>query len=476
MSRKRKPLPILEKVEIEAVAAEGKCVAHVNDMVVFVPFVVPGDVVDLQVRKKRHSYCEATVVRMVQPSPIRVAPKCEHFGICGGCKWQNLPYKEQLAAKQQQVIDQLTRIGKVELPEISPILGSEKTEEYRNKLEFACSNKRWYTKEELEALPEGVGLAQGAIGFHITGAFDKIYPIEKCVLMDDYCNKVRNTIYNYALEHNLTFFDIREQHGLLRDIMMRNSNTSEWLVLVQFHYDEAGDEERAMGLMQFIADEFQEITSLLYVDNQKGNDTFNDLELTVFKGNDHIFELMEDLRFKVGAKSFYQTNTDQAYHLYSVARNFANLTGNELVYDLYTGTGTIANFVAKKAKKVIGIEYVPEAIEDAKINSEINNIANTLFYAGDMKDILTEEFVRQHGRPDVIITDPPRAGMHADVVNVILGAHPQRIVYVSCNPATQARDLALLDKDYRVVAVQPVDMFPHTPHVENVVLLEAREK
>ena len=476
MSRKRKPLPILEKVEIEAVAAEGKCVAHVNDMVVFVPFVVPGDVVDLQVRKKRHSYCEATVVRMVQSSPIRVAPKCEHFGICGGCKWQNLPYKEQLAAKQQQVIDQLTRIGKVELPEISPILGSEKTEEYRNKLEFACSNKRWYTKEELEALPEGVGLAQGAIGFHITGAFDKIYPIEKCVLMDDYCNKVRNAIYNYALEHNLTFFDIREQHGLLRNIMMRNSNTGEWLVLVQFHYDEVGDEERAMGLMQFIADEFQEITSLLYVDNQKGNDTFNDLELTVFKGNDHIFELMEDLRFKVGAKSFYQTNTDQAYHLYSVARNFANLTGNELVYDLYTGTGTIANFVAKKAKKVIGIEYVPEAIEDAKINSEINNIANTLFYAGDMKDILTEEFVKQHGRPDVIITDPPRAGMHADVVNVILGAQPQRIVYVSCNPATQARDLALLDKDYRVVAVQPVDMFPHTPHVENVVLLEAREK
>ena len=476
MSRKRKPLPILEKVEIEAVAAEGKCVAHINDMVVFVPFVVPGDVVDLQVRKKRHSYCEATVVRMVQSSPIRVEPKCEHFGICGGCKWQNLPYKEQLAAKQQQVIDQLTRIGKVELPEISPILGSEKTEEYRNKLEFACSNKRWYTKEELEALPEGVGLAQGAIGFHITGAFDKIYPIEKCVLMDDYCNKVRNAIYNYALEHNLTFFDIREQHGLLRDIMMRNSNTGEWLVLVQFHYDEVGDEERAMGLMQFIADEFQEITSLLYVDNQKGNDTFNDLELTVFKGNDHIFELMEDLRFKVGAKSFYQTNTDQAYHLYSVARNFANLTGNELVYDLYTGTGTIANFVAKKAKKVIGIEYVPEAIEDAKINSEINNIANTLFYAGDMKDILTEEFVRQHGRPDVIITDPPRAGMHADVVNVILGAHPQRIVYVSCNPATQARDLALLDKDYRVVAVQPVDMFPHTPHVENVVLLETREK
>ena len=390
MSRKRKTLPILESVKIESVAAEGKCVAHVNDMVVFVPFVVPGDVVDLQVRKKRHSYCEATVVRMIQPSPIRIAPKCKHFGVCGGCKWQNLPYKEQLAAKQQQVLDQLKRIGKVELPTISPILGSEKTEEYRNKLEFACSNKRWYTKEELEVLPEGVGLGQGAIGFHITGAFDKIYPINKCVLMDDYCNKVRNAIYNYAVKHGLSFYDIREQHGLLRDIMMRNSNTGEWLVLVQFHYDEASDEARAMGLMQFIADEFQEITSLLYVDNQKGNDTFNDLELTVFKGNDHIFELMENLRFKVGAKSFYQTNTGQAYHLYSIARSFANLTGNELVYDLYTGTGTIANFVAKKAKKVIGIEYVPEAIEDAKINSKINNIVNTLFYAGDMKDILTE--------------------------------------------------------------------------------------
>ena len=322
--------------------------------------------------------------------------------------------------------------------------------------------------------PKNVGLAQGAIGFHITGAFDKIYPIEKCVLMDDYCNKVRNAIFNYALSHNLTFFDIKEQRGLLRDVMMRNSNTGEWLVLVQFHYDEPGDEELAIGLMQFIADEFKEITSLLYVDNQKGNDTFNDLELIVFKGNDHIFELMEDLRFKVGAKSFYQTNTDQAYHLYCVARNFANLTGSELVYDLYTGTGTIANFVAKNAKKVIGIEYVPEAIDDAKINSEINNIVNTIFYAGDMKDILTEDFVKIHGKPDVIITDPPRAGMHADVINVILGAHPQRIVYVSCNPATQARDLSLLDNDYRVVEVQPVDMFPHTPHVENVVLLEAR--
>ncbi|KGF39031.1 MAG: 23S rRNA (uracil(1939)-C(5))-methyltransferase RlmD [Prevotella bivia] len=474
MSRKRKPLPILENVTIEAVAAEGKCVAHVNDMVIFVPFVVPGDIVDLQVRKKRHSYCEATVVKFVKYSELRIKPMCDHFGICGGCKWQNLPYSEQLKAKQQQVFDQLTRIGKIELPEFSPIMGSVHTKAYRNKLEFGCANKRWYTAEELQDMPEGIGLTEGAIGFHITGAFDKIYPIEKCWLMDNLQNEIRNSIRNYALENNLTFFDLRQQHGLLRDIMVRNSNTGEWMVLIQFHYDVEGDEQRALGLMQHLADNFPQISSLLYVNNQKGNDTFNDLDLILFKGNDHIFETMEDLRFKVGPKSFYQTNTEQAYHLYDVARRFANLTGEELVYDLYTGTGTIANFVAKRAKKVIGIEYVPEAIEDAKVNSEINKIQNTLFYAGDMKDILTESFVQEHGRPDIIITDPPRAGMHPDVVNVILGAHPKRIVYVSCNPATQARDLALLDVDYKVVAVQPVDMFPHTPHVENVVLLEER--
>lgn len=474
MSRKRKPLPILENVTIEAVAAEGKCVAHVNDMVIFVSFVVPGDIVNLQVRKKRHSYCEATVVKFVKYSELRIKPMCDHFGICGGCKWQNLPYSEQLKAKQQQVFDQLTRIGKIELPEFSPIMGSVHTKAYRNKLEFGCANKRWYTAEELQDMPEGIGLTEGAIGFHIMGAFDKIYPIEKCWLMDNLQNEIRNSIRNYALENNLTFFDLRQQHGLLRDIMVRNSNTGEWMVLIQFHYDVEGDEQRALGLMQHLADNFPQISSLLYVNNQKGNDTFNDLDLILFKGNDHIFETMEDLRFKVGPKSFYQTNTEQAYHLYDVARRFANLTGEELVYDLYTGTGTIANFVAKRAKKVIGIEYVPEAIEDAKVNSEINKIQNTLFYAGDMKDILTESFVQEHGRPDIIITDPPRAGMHPDVVNVILGAHPKRIVYVSCNPATQARDLALLDVDYKVVAVQPVDMFPHTPHVENVVLLEER--
>ena len=483
MARKRKPLPLLENITIEAVAAEGKCITRVDDQVIFVPFCVPGDVVDLQVVKKKHKYCEAKVVRFIKKSDVRQEPMCEHFGICGGCKWQNLPYEEQIKAKQKQVEDQLTRIGKIELPEFRPIMGSVKTQEYRNKIEFGCSNKRWFTAEELAQLPQKeeetiTSLkerhAQNAIGFHITGAFDKIYPIKKCWLMDDLCNEIRNFVFEYADSHDYTFYDLREQHGLLRNMMIRNSNTGEWMLVFQFHYDEEGDEQRALELMQQVADKFPQITSLMYVDNQKGNDTINDLDLILFKGNDHIFELMEDLKFKVGPKSFYQTNTEQAYHLYCVAREFANLTGNELVYDLYTGTGTIANFVAHKAKKVIGIEYVPEAIEDAKVNSQVNNIENTLFYAGDMKDILTNEFIAQHGRPDVIITDPPRAGMHPDVVNVILNAAPNRIVYVSCNPATQARDLQLMDDHYKVAAVQPVDMFPHTPHVENVVLLEKR--
>ena len=483
MARKRKPLPLLENITIEAVAAEGKCITRVDEQVIFVPFCVPGDVVDLQVVKKKHKYCEAKVVRFIKKSEVRQEPMCEHFGICGGCKWQNLPYEEQIKAKQKQVEDQLTRIGKIELPEFRPIMGSVKTQEYRNKIEFGCSNKRWFTAEELAQLPQKEDdtvtslkerHAQNAIGFHITGAFDKIYPIKKCWLMDDLCNEIRNFVFEYADSHNYTFYDLREQHGLLRDMMIRNSNTGEWMLVFQFHYDEEGDEQRALELMQQVADKFPQITSLMYVDNQKGNDTINDLDLILFKGNDHIFELMEDLKFKVGPKSFYQTNTEQAYHLYCVAREFANLTGNELVYDLYTGTGTIANFVAHKAKKVIGIEYVPEAIEDAKVNSQVNNIKNTLFYAGDMKDILTNDFIAQHGRPDVIITDPPRAGMHPDVINVILNAAPKRIVYVSCNPATQARDLQLMDDHYKVAAVQPVDMFPHTPHVENVVLLEKR--
>ena len=484
MARNKKPLPLLEGVTIEAVAAEGKCLFHWDELVVFVPFCVPGDVCDIQIRRKKHSFAEGEVVRFIKYSNVRATPFCQHFGACGGCKWQNLPYEEQLKFKQKQVHDQLTRIGKVELPEFRPILGSVKTQEYRNKLDFGCANKRYLTKEEIATLPndESQSLKDApAIGFHITGAFDKILPIEKCWLMDDLHNRIRNEVRDYAVEHNLSFFDLRAQKGLLRDVIIRNSATGEWMVIFQFHYDETGGEKEAKALLQHIADKFQEISSLMYLDNQKCNDTIGDQDILVFKGNDHIFETMEDLKFKVGPKSFYQTNTEQAYHLYSVAREFAfaNLkpqTSNHkpLVYDLYTGTGTIANFVARQARQVIGIEYVPEAIEDAKINSEINHIDNTLFYAGDMKDILTDEFIAEHGRPDVIITDPPRAGMHPDVVKTILRAAPKRIVYVSCNPATQARDLQDLDSQYKVLAVQPVDMFPHTPHVENVVLLEQR--
>ena len=491
MGRSKKPLPLLENVTIEAVAAEGKCLFHWQELVVFVPFCVPGDVVDVQIRRKKHSFAEGEVVRFIKYSKVRAIPFCQHFGICGGCKWQNLPYEEQLKFKQQQVYDQLHRIGKVELPEFRPILGSVKTQEYRNKLDFGCANKRWLTSSELkdESLEKNVP----AIGFHITGAFDKILPIEKCWLMDDLHNQIRNEVRDYAIEHGLSFFDLRQQVGLLRDVIIRNSASGEWMVIFQFCLPSKPSQEKgswddengqkALALMQHIADKFPQITSLLYLDNQKCNDTIGDQDILVFKGEDHIYELMEDLKFKVGPKSFYQTNTEQAYHLYSVAREFAFSSHTSetsesselpLIYDLYTGTGTIANFVAKKAKKVIGIEYVPEAIEDAKINSEINGIENTLFYAGDMKDILTDEFIAEHGRPDVIITDPPRAGMHPDVVKTILRAAPERIVYVSCNPATQARDLQDLDAQYRVVEVQPVDMFPHTPHVENVVLLVKR--
>ena len=493
MGRNKKVLPLLEAVTIEAVAAEGKCLFHWQDMVVFVPWCVPGDVCDVQLRRKKHSFAEGEVVRFIKHSDVRAQPFCQHFGTCGGCKWQNLPYKEQLRFKQQQVYDQLSRIGKVELPPFMPIIGSTKTQEYRNKLDFGCANKRYLTKEEMNSLPpappEGGGAKDvPAIGFHITGAFDKILPIEKCWLMDDLHNEIRNAIRDYAIEHRLTFFDLRQQVGLLRDVIIRNSLSGEWMVIIQFCLKasptpskggencwDSEDGRKAMALLQHLADRFPQITSLMYLDNQKCNDTIGDQEILVFKGKDYIYELMEDLKFKVGPKSFYQTNTEQAYHLYSVARQLAGLNGSETVYDLYTGTGTIANFVARRAKKVVGIEYVPEAIEDAKVNSEINGIGNTLFFAGDMKDILTDEFINEHGRPDVIITDPPRAGMHPDVVKTILRAAPQRIVYVSCNPATQARDLHDMDEDYRVASVQPVDMFPHTPHVENVVLLERRQ-
>lgn len=472
MARKKKELPLLEKITITDVAAEGKALAKVNDLVVFVPYVVPGDVVDLQVKRKKNHYAEAVAVKFHEYSPVRAVPFCQHYGICGGCKWQCLPYTEQIKYKQKQVTDNLTRIGKIELPEISPIMGSEKTEFYRNKLEFTFSNKRWLTEEEVK---EDVKYDQmNAVGFHIPGAFDKVLAIEKCWLQDDISNQIRNAIRDYAYEYNYSFFNLRSQEGMLRNLMIRTSSTGELMVLLQCKIVEESEMDLMKQLLAFVAERFPQITSLLYVVNNKCNDTINDLEVMVFKGNDHIFEEMEGLRFKIGAKSFYQTNSGQAYNLYKVARNFAGLTGKELVYDLYTGTGTIANFVSRQAKKVIGIEYVPEAIEDAKVNSAINGIDNTLFYAGDMKDILTQEFINQHGRPDVIITDPPRAGMHDDVINTILFAEPQRIVYVSCNPATQARDLSLLDAKYKVMAVQPVDMFPHTHHVENVVLLEKR--
>lgn len=472
MSRKRKPLPILTDILITDVAAEGKAIAKVDNLVIFVPYVVPGDVVDLQIKRKKHSYAEAEAIALKKPSELRAKPFCKHFGVCGGCKWQCLPYEEQLRFKQKQVWDNLTRIGKIELPEMMPILGSKHVARYRNKLEFGFSNKKWLTSEQVAS---GVQFdCMDAVGFHIPGAFDKILDIEECHLMDDINNRLRNGIRAYALAHGLTFFDLRQQTGLLRNMMIRTSATGEIMLLMQFCMRGADDEAQAKALMEYLRTTFPEVTSLLYVNNTKCNDTIGDLDVQTYAGTPFIYETMEGLRFKVGPKSFYQTNTEQAYELYKVARDFAALTGDELVYDLYTGTGTIANFVARQARQVVGIEYVPEAIEDAKVNAELNGLDNTLFYAGDMKDILTTGFIERHGKPDVIITDPPRAGMHADVVNAILFAAPRRIVYVSCNPATQARDLALFDADYRVTKVQPVDMFPQTHHVENVVCLERR--
>ena len=474
MARKKKPLPLLETITITDIAAEGKAIAKVDGLAVFVPFVIPGDVVDLQIRRKKHSFAEAEAVNFHQYSPDRAKPFCPHFGVCGGCKWQILPYELQLHHKQKQVEETLRRIGKVELPEINAILGSRKTQEYRNKLEFGFCNKKWLTNEQVAS--GEVFDNMNAVGFHITGAFDKILDIEECHLMTNINNRLRNAIREYAFENNLSFFDYRAQQGLLRNMMIRTSTTGELMLLVQFCIHTPEEEAQAKDTLAFIHKTFPEVTSLLYVNNTKCNDTIGDLDVCTYFGTDHIYEEMENLRFKVGPKSFYQTNSLQAYELYKVAREFASLTGNELVYDLYTGTGTIANFVAHQAQKVIGIEYVPEAIEDAKVNAELNHLNNTLFYAGDMKDILTQDFINEHGRPDVIITDPPRAGMHADVISTILFAEPKRIVYVSCNPATQARDLTLLDEAYRVVKVQPVDMFPQTHHVENVVLLERRSK
>ncbi|MBN2660806.1 MAG: 23S rRNA (uracil(1939)-C(5))-methyltransferase RlmD [Tannerellaceae bacterium] len=468
MARNKKPLPLFEKVTITDVAAEGKAIAKINDLVVFIPYVAPGDVVDVQITRKKNSYAEGKAVYFHSLSDKRAVPFCPHFGICGGCKWQHLPYEEQLKYKHKQVIDNLTRIGKVNLEEVLPILGSEKTTYYRNKLEFTFSNKKWLTEEEIGS--DKSFDCMNAVGFHIPGMFDKVLDIKDCWLQSDLSNQIRLSIREYCLTHDgFPFFDLRNQEGLMRTLIVRTASTGELMVIVVFFKDE---EDKREALLSHIASQFPQITSLLYIINTKCNDTITDQEVNVYKGKDHIIEEMEGLKFKVGPKSFYQTNSDQAYNLYKITRNFAGLTGNEMVYDLYTGTGTIANFVSGKAKKVIGIEYVPEAIEDAKVNSALNKIENTLFFAGDMKDILTQEFISEHGKPDVIITDPPRAGMHDDVINTILFAEPERIVYVSCNPATQARDLGLLSVKYVVKKVQPVDMFPHTHHVENVVLLE----
>ena len=469
MARKRKELPILEGVEIIDVAAEGNSLARVNDMVVFVPYGAPGDIADVKLDKKKKSYAEGHIVNMVKPSEIRQEPKCEHFGTCGGCRWQHLPYEFQLKCKQQQVSDVLTRIAKIEIPEITPILGSKNIWEYRNKMEYTFSNKCWLTYEQMKSGEEFPD--RDAAGFHISGAFDKVLDIKKCHLQDDLGNQLRIFIKQFGKDNGYSFYDLRAQQGLLRTLMIRIASTGEIMAVIVFGEN---DESKIKSLLEAVKDKFPQITSLLYVVNLKVNDTISDQNIITYSGKEFIEEEMEGLRFRVGPKSFYQTNSLQAYELYKVARNFAELTGNELVYDLYTGTGTIANFVARQASKVIGIEYVPEAIEDAKINSNINNINNTLFYAGDMKDVLTDDFISEHGRPDVMIVDPPRAGMHDDVVKVILNASPRRIVYVSCNPATQARDLALLDAKYKVEAIQPVDMFPHTHHVENVVKLTLR--
>lgn len=467
MARGKKPL--LENVKIEKIAAEGKSIAYIDDKVLFVPNTVPGDIVDVQVTRKRKSFMEGFVTQTRHLSDLRTTPACSHFGICGGCKWQNLPYEQQLAFKQQEVIDNLQRIGKVELNGIRPIIGSARQLYYRNKLEFTFSSKRFLTREEIGT--EADIERTPALGFHVPGLFDKVVDIEHCYLQEEPSNEIRNFIKSHALNEGLSFYNIREQNGFLRTLIIRTASTGEIMVIIAFGHE---DVEARENLLNALIQKFPQITSLMYVINEKLNDTLTDQEIICYHGRDHIFEKMEDLKFKIGPKSFYQTNSEQAYNLYSQTRELAGLTGNEIVYDLYTGTGTIANFVARKAAKVIGVEYVPEAIEDARVNSSVNGITNTVFYAGDMKDVLNTAFIEHHGHPDVIITDPPRAGMHPDVVQTILNAAPKRIVYVSCNSATQARDLQLLDPAYKVCAVQSVDMFPHTHHVENIVLLEAK--
>ncbi len=473
MARNKKPLPLIEDLLIERIAAEGQSIAYWNEMVVFIPFGVPGDRCKVQIVRKKKSYAEGRIVGLNAPSPLRIDPRCSHFGVCGGCKWQHLPYEEQLKAKDTQVRDAMERIAKVPIAEYRPILPSGEVYAYRNKLEFTFSNRRWITEAEMTTLPEAITEAERAgLGFHIPGKFDKVLDIEHCFLGSSLSDEIRSFVRIFCKERieQYPFFDLREQQGTMRTLMIRTASTGHIMVLVAFAQE---DKEAREVLLQAMVERFPQITSLLYVVNTKCNDTIGDLDVHTFFGQSYIEEQMEDLTFRVGPKSFYQTNSKQAYNLYKVARELAGLSGTEVVYDLYTGTGTIANFVARKAHKVVGIEYVPEAIEDARLNSLINKIGNTTFYAGDMKDLLTDDFIAREGRPDVVITDPPRAGMHPDVVKTLLRTAPQRIVYVSCNPATQARDVALLvEGGYTVQVAQPVDMFPHTHHVENVLLLE----
>ena len=469
MTRKKANYPLIEGLEITTLAAEGKAMGKYNDVVVFVPMALPGDVVDVQIRSKRRRFMEGFVVNYVKKSPLREEAFCEHFGVCGGCKWQNLPYNEQLRFKTEQVKDQLTRIGKIELPEIAEALPSQKTQFYRNKLEYTFANKRWLTYEEIAQDDEIKAVP--ALGFHIPNMFDKILEIKKCWLQPEPSNAIRLEVKRFCVEHDYSFHNAREHTGLMRNIVIRTASTGEVMVILVFNSDE---QDKITALLDNLAEKFPEITSLMYVVNTKWNDSLGDQDHICYKGKDHIFESMEGLKFKIGPKSFYQTNSEQAYELYKITRDFANLKSDDVLYDLYTGTGTIANFCAAKCKRVVGVEYVPEAIEDANLNSEINNITNTSFYAGDMKNVLNDQFIQENGKPNVIILDPPRAGIDEKVIEVLLRAGADRIVYVSCNPATQARDLALLDVDYKVVAVQPVDMFPHTHHVENVVKLERR--
>ncbi|SHF60500.1 23S rRNA m(5)U-1939 methyltransferase [Salegentibacter echinorum] len=469
MGRRNKK-KIFEAVEITGAGGKGKGIGKSPDgRVIFIDNVVPGDVADIQTLKKRKAYYQGTAINFHKLSEKRVEPVCQHFGTCGGCKWQNMDYQYQLEYKEDEVVNNLRRVGKIELPEITPILGSKEIYFYRNKMEFSFSDSRWLTAEEINS---GVEIEdKEALGFHIPGMWDKILDIKKCHLQEDPSNAIRNFVKKFAKENDLSFFNARKQEGMLRTLMIRTSSTGEIMLLIQFFYE---DKEKRELLLNAVAEMFPEITSLQYVINEKGNDTIYDQEVVCFKGRDHIFEQMEGLQFKINAKSFYQTNSAQAYELYKITRDFASLNGDELVYDLYTGTGTIAQFVAKKAKKVIGVEVVPEAIHDAKENAKRNQIENTDFFVGDMKKVFSKEFISNNGAPDVIITDPPRDGMHKDVIAQIIGILPQRIVYVSCNSATQARDLALLDEHYKVTKVQPVDMFPQTHHVENVVCLERR--